>query len=549
MIKSLEKYQIRTTPFVSTKTWLLSNQLNNDLILCENGDTLALEFVDYDISVNPVINYSCSIALEQQDEDLLTYREGEKRTGIVYDNTEPKNLDETYKRSVYSQIFTTFYNKYKDPNKIWGLENIDFELSKTKRFLSDKIRVFYVPTEIFGDKIRENTIHITDNSLDNPYVITDDGYCNLNAGLNLFSKEQEVGFFDNQFITGSNDDCLSYFNFDPPQAPLNLTVSQTASVLLNWIDPNPVEIESGIVVEKKIETGPFLPIQYLSPGTSSTVDSDTTFEVSYSYRVYSYNSYGNSSYSNVASIIMHMLPYQLSSSNFNFWLTPNVLEGTSSGTPIGVWNSISTSVSTSVIQPSATNQAIYITSSFGDWGGVVFDGIDDFYSPVNFDPKSIAPVGVLDNVKCTIAAVIRPASGSLIRIFGDSDNSCDIAYVGNSTGMRSYSKGGGAIPIYSDYFSSSLSQSVVLWYVCDGTNTLFYENKWYRNGYAAASLAFHTSLLDYFGYTSLSKFMSASVAEVCVWSASFLGPNEITNLYDNYFEPKYRNTPGGLYNP
>ena len=214
MIKSLKKYQVQLTPFEATKNWTLNNINNDNLLLTEDDYPIALEFIDYS-SGYPVDNTSCDIALEQQGTDLATIEEGLKVTGPFYPNIDPSNVDGTYKRTIYYQIRTMFYNTYFNPTKMWGLENIDFELSKTKRLLTDQFRLFDIPRIVFGDKMTPKSIVMSDNTLDNIYTITDDGNGNLFAGMNLFSHQQELGEYRNEFISNiSSNLCDSYFGIN-----------------------------------------------------------------------------------------------------------------------------------------------------------------------------------------------------------------------------------------------------------------------------------------------------------------------------------------------
>lgn len=212
MIKPLNKNDVQNTPFIATKEWQLTNVENTNLLLLEHsGSTAALEFLDYDINATSSFeNTFCSICLEQQDNDLINFREGQKSSGLFFEESEPTNLDGTYKRLVHTQIKEMFYNNHRDPTKMWGLENIDFEKSQTKKFISDKFRLYEIPVSIFGEKVVENSISMTDASTDNNYTITDDGYGNLYAGPNLFSKQQEIGSFTNQFSVGVSSACNAY---------------------------------------------------------------------------------------------------------------------------------------------------------------------------------------------------------------------------------------------------------------------------------------------------------------------------------------------------
>lgn len=204
-------------PFQAVKNWALNNVENDDVLLYEStgsddGDPMALEYVDYGDGIStPYTSSDCLIALEQQEADRVNHRYGLKLSGPFYDDADPVNVDGTYKRSVYYQVRASFYNTYRDQTKLFGMENIDFEVGKTKRRISDKISLFDVPRNVYGDKIIPSTVVIRDTSLDNDYTIEDDGYGNLVARRNLFSKQQEIGEFTNEFVVGDNHNCDDYF--------------------------------------------------------------------------------------------------------------------------------------------------------------------------------------------------------------------------------------------------------------------------------------------------------------------------------------------------
>ena len=195
MLKSLHKDDTQLTPFVVTKNWELSNVTNEDLILMEHsgsdGPPVALEYLDY-TPEGPMIAYGCNIAKEQQDLDKVQFRDGVKLSGIFYPDTDPTNPDGTYQRVVYSQVVNMFYNTFRDPTKMWGLEEIDFEKSQTKKFVADRFKLYEIPQIIFGEKMLEYSVTLFDRTTDNDYVITDDGHNNLFAGPNIFSHQQEI---------------------------------------------------------------------------------------------------------------------------------------------------------------------------------------------------------------------------------------------------------------------------------------------------------------------------------------------------------------------
>lgn len=306
MIKSLKKYNTYTIPFAATKDWRLSNVINDELLLTEGDDGIILEYIDFgDGSGMPLLNTDCLIALEQQDDDKATFREGQKGTGIFYPESEPLNSDGTFKRVVFSQIQAAFYNGYKNPTQIWGLENIDFPKSKVIKFVSDKMRIFDIPPRVFGEKILENSVVITDNSIDNNYSITDDGFNNLFAGNNIFAKVQEIGSFTNEFATGSIDNCNAYFDFSRPPAPTNLIATEIndTDVLLTWVDTS--NNEDGFVIERSVDSGSTYSIfDMVGEDVTSLHDTTVVIDNMYWYRVYAFNSFGSSSYSNTASILV-----------------------------------------------------------------------------------------------------------------------------------------------------------------------------------------------------------------------------------------------------
>lgn len=209
-----------TTPFKAVKEWELFNIQNSSSILLESfsasvpiTDTfVALDYVDY-TSTSPIINRDCDMALEQQEEDLVMFEDGISGSGIFYPDLESKNYSGTYKRLLYTQISRAFYNQYRNPIEIFGMENIDFPLSKTNRYLAEKFRMISVPQHIFGDKMVEGSIKFYDTTFDDNVDIYDDKAGNLMAGTNLFSKVQEVRKLGNNLQNGwAEIGCPSYEN-------------------------------------------------------------------------------------------------------------------------------------------------------------------------------------------------------------------------------------------------------------------------------------------------------------------------------------------------
>lgn len=216
MIKNLKKNDLQTTPFVSTKSWVLTSFHNQDLVIIEEKPLeipVSEEFVDYEGgSEFPIINRECNIALEQQSLTQVLYEEGKKISGQFCVESDPINNTGTFKRLVYTQIRNAFYNEYNNPTKIFGMENIDFQLSETKKFLSDEFRVFTISQDKFGEKMLENSITLIDNALDDTFEIVDDGNSNILARENLFSRVQEIRKFQNAInLNDSSSLCDSFY--------------------------------------------------------------------------------------------------------------------------------------------------------------------------------------------------------------------------------------------------------------------------------------------------------------------------------------------------
>ena len=408
MFKELKRYQVRLTPFQASVDWNLNNTENADLLLFEStgsddGEPIDLEYIDYSSGV-PVDNYNCQIALEQQEADKAVYREAQQGSGPFYPDTELTNTDGTFQRVIYSQVRTSFYNDYRDPTKIWGVDNIDFENSKTKRRLTDKLRLFEIPRSVFGDKMTSGTILIRDHSLDNDYIILDDGYGNLIAQKNLFSKQQEIGEFINEFEVGTNDVCDDYFsgsttclNWEDTtenweditynwenctssslSAPSDLDVI-SGSAILTWTDNS--NNEAGFVIEKSLDSSSWSQYITTSANVSYSIDTNVTESNTYWYRVFAFNSETQSVYSNTASITFTpafpcvgdngIENLEWSVDTFNYGFEPFAgLSGSATGSTGEYWiystqfGSVAVDISSSLCNPTTESYDLTISASY-----------------------------------------------------------------------------------------------------------------------------------------------------------------------------------------
>lgn len=235
MLKQLKKTDVMTSPFRATKARELYNVQNPDQVILEQDsasviipDTpVALDYVDY-ITGTPLLNRDCDIALEQQADDLAIYEEGISGSVKTFNSASAdKNLNTgTYKELLYNQMYRAFYNNYRNPTEIFGMENVDFQLNKTNLYLADKFRMFTIPRLVMGDKISPGSVQFQDTSFDDNVNVQDDANGNLIAGYDLFSKIQEVRVLGNWILQGTSSyTCLTYYDGPPIFIP-NIIVAQ-----------------------------------------------------------------------------------------------------------------------------------------------------------------------------------------------------------------------------------------------------------------------------------------------------------------------------------
>ena len=202
MIKSLKKNDIRTTPFTAAKKWNPQNKLHKDLILWQSGSvsgSLSLTFKEYnDGTVAPYTYISSAIALQQQQDDFLRFREGVNLSGSIsptgsfyYDPVlSEKNVDGTYKTVLYATTKHLFYKESQDPTKIFGLESLDS--SNVNRSLPNKISTFNIPQNKFGEKVIPKSVVITHEIQGQTYNVVDDGNSNLVVSDKTFINNQDA---------------------------------------------------------------------------------------------------------------------------------------------------------------------------------------------------------------------------------------------------------------------------------------------------------------------------------------------------------------------
>jgi hypothetical protein len=302
MIKQLRKYDVQNTPFIATKSWNLLNTNHQDLLETEDGlFTIALEFISFQQDVpQGIINFDCDIALEQQGADPVVFQEGISGSGFLHP-TDDQNLDGTFKRLIWHQIFRAFYNTSHNPLETFGLNKIDFQTSGLQRFLGANFKVFKLPQINFGDKIAEGTMTFVDNAFDDNYVIADDGLGNLLAGPNLFSKSQEIRHFENVVFTGSFDSfCPPPILGPPPPPTLSGEDIDATSSFLHWTD---VTSSFGYYIYRSDDGGSsYNQVGSTTEPDTSSIDAGLIPATTYYYKITSYNPLGVSAFSNIVQI-------------------------------------------------------------------------------------------------------------------------------------------------------------------------------------------------------------------------------------------------------
>lgn len=240
MIKQLKQSDVSLAPFAATKAWELYNIENDNVVLLEPmsasvsiPDTyLTLDYVDYNLGPTPTWNDYCNVALEQQENDQIIFEEGISGSKGEFDPNGPQNVSTgTYKVLLYTQIANAFYNNYHNPTQIFGMENIDFPLNRTNRYLANYFRMFSVPRRFFGEKLVEGSIRFYDTNFDDNVDIYDDRVGNLIASQNLFSKVQEVRSLGNIVVPGdvtASFECPQVTGIPPMGMPI-VTAIQTGT--------------------------------------------------------------------------------------------------------------------------------------------------------------------------------------------------------------------------------------------------------------------------------------------------------------------------------
>jgi hypothetical protein len=240
VIKTLKLSDKTVSKFKTHKEWNYSTTSSETSIILEQGNNIPI-FTGID----------SKLSTEQNDSYFnVKIKKGKNIKGTFFEKDskyfdpekEPLNTDGSYQRSVYNSVKHLFYNEYglssdvsynkyyKNPMYMFGSEtgiytSDDFtsKITKTtkntneeRRVVGDEITVLEIPAKVFGEKIKPNSIKITDNSSKyESIVIEDDGNTNLIVGQSSFNEISEINLNSVNIVIDENtsDENKMYFDY------------------------------------------------------------------------------------------------------------------------------------------------------------------------------------------------------------------------------------------------------------------------------------------------------------------------------------------------
>lgn len=195
MIKFFKTQDIITTKFVVTKPQVIDNILV-DLIFGNDGDDtffpITIPFLECNNnksgSCEPIsINNAYLADTNFIQEDIPDFAVGKfiPSSSVFYpsgsigwsNDTNPININGTYKRQVYNTINKMYYNNYNNSYNIFGLNDLNLQTKNLN--LTNEFSLYSLSVDQAGDTIRPKTLIITNQTGDVLSDIYDDGNNNL----------------------------------------------------------------------------------------------------------------------------------------------------------------------------------------------------------------------------------------------------------------------------------------------------------------------------------------------------------------------------------
>lgn len=232
MIKFFKTEDVLTTRFVVTKPQTIDNILV-DLIFGNQTDSttgeqtlfpITIPFLDCDNnrsgSCNPIsINNAYLADTNFIQDDIPEFQIGKYRnsSSVFYpsgstgwsNETNPINVDGTYKGQVFNTVKKMYYNDYNNSYNIFGLNNLNLQNKKLN--LTNEFSLYSLSTNQAGDSIRPNTLMITNQTGDILSDIFDDGNNNLYLTGSHFINYYRFSSNNTSSVTSYGQYGLSYY--------------------------------------------------------------------------------------------------------------------------------------------------------------------------------------------------------------------------------------------------------------------------------------------------------------------------------------------------
>lgn len=227
MIKFLKNEDVVQTRFTVAKQQIFENVLL-DLILAtdENEETYPLRLPTYGCDNNksgscePILNPNVYLAdTSFKDDNEIGFEIGKYiNENLVFypsgssgwsEDTNPINLNGTYKRQVYNTVKKMHYNDYNNCYNIFGFNNYNQNTAVLN--LNNDFSVFYCTPLQAGDTIRPKSIVISNQAGDILSDIYDDGNNNLYLTGSHFINYHEFSSNSTDLVTSNGQYGLSFY--------------------------------------------------------------------------------------------------------------------------------------------------------------------------------------------------------------------------------------------------------------------------------------------------------------------------------------------------
>ena len=227
MIKFFKTQDILTTRFVVARPQVIDNILV-DLIFGNDGnDTvfpISIPFLQCDNnksgSCEPILIDNAYLAdTNFIQEDIPQFEIGKyiNSSSVFYpsgsigwsNETNPLNVNGTYKRQIYNTVNKMYYNNYNNSFNIFGLNNFDIQSRKLN--LTNEFSLYSLTVAQAGDTIRPNTLMITNQTGDILSDVYDDGNNNLFLTGSHFVNYHEFSTNTTDLVNSYGQFGLSYY--------------------------------------------------------------------------------------------------------------------------------------------------------------------------------------------------------------------------------------------------------------------------------------------------------------------------------------------------